>query len=133
MSKGEYQIIDNMVEYTNSVENQLIEYLTKKFSSSKNVFDLKKDMKEIRELIDDYNFNVLEYVYNNLTDLVKVKEEEEKEKEKEKEKLKKFFNKPFWEERKRKDGKIYWYNSTKCITIYEKPDCSCICRCTCNI
>jgi hypothetical protein len=34
--KGEYEVIDNIIEYTNSVEEQLIEYF-KKFTISKDI------------------------------------------------------------------------------------------------
>jgi len=79
--KSEYKIIDNIIEYTNSIEKQLVEYF-EKYSNLKNVFELKKVIENIKLLIDEYNLNYLEDIYNILTDLIELREKEEKEKEK---------------------------------------------------
>jgi hypothetical protein len=79
--KGEYQIIDNIIEYTNSVEKQLIEYF-EKYTLSKNISELKKDTEDIKILIDEYKLNYLLDIYNILTDLINLREKEKEEEEK---------------------------------------------------
>ena len=63
--KGEYQIINNIIEYTNSVEKQLIEYF-EKYTLSKNIFELKKATENIKNLIDEYKLNYLKDIYSTL-------------------------------------------------------------------
>lgn len=63
--KGEYKIINNIIEYTNSVEKQLIEYF-EKYTLSKNIFELKKAIENIKNLIDEYKLNYLKDIYSNL-------------------------------------------------------------------
>lgn len=79
--KGEYQIIDNIIEYTNSVEKQLIEYF-EKYSYSENNFGLKKVTADIKILIDEYKLNYLLDIYNILTDLINLREKEKDEEDK---------------------------------------------------
>lgn len=64
--KGEYQIIDNMIEYSNSIEQQLIEHF-ERYSSSKNMFQIKSAIREIQVLMDDYSFHELEGIFNTLS------------------------------------------------------------------
>jgi hypothetical protein len=113
--KGEYQVIDNIVEYTISVEEQLIEYF-KKYTITKNIPILKKITEDIKKIIDDYNFNYLNDIYNTLTNLIKLREKEEQEEEK--------INKRkqlIYEERVNKDGKTYWYDLHNHISFYINP------------
>jgi hypothetical protein len=79
--KGEYQIIDNIIEYTNSVEKQLIEYF-EKYTLSKNISELKKVTEDIKILIYEYKLNYLLDIYNILTDLINLREKEKEEEEK---------------------------------------------------
>lgn len=79
--KGEYQVIDNIIEYTNSVEKQLIEYF-EKYTLSKNISELKKVTEDIKILIDEYKLNYLLAIYNILTDLINLIEKEKEEEEK---------------------------------------------------
>lgn len=79
--KGEYQVIDNIIEYTNSVEKQLIEYF-EKYTLSKNISELKKVTEDIKILIDEYKLNYLSTIYNILTDLINLREKEKEEEEK---------------------------------------------------
>jgi len=74
--KGEYQVIDNIVEYTNSIEEQLIEYF-EKYTLSKNISTLKKVTEDIKILIDDYTLYYLNDIYNTLNNLIKLIEKEE--------------------------------------------------------
>jgi hypothetical protein len=79
--KREYQVIDNIIEYTNSVEKQLIEYF-EKYTLSKNISTLKEATEEIKTLIDDYTLDYLNDIYNTLTNLINLIEKEEEEEEK---------------------------------------------------
>jgi hypothetical protein len=67
--KGEYQNIDNIDDYSNSIEKQFIEYF-EKYSSSKNISELKKVTQNIKNLIADFKLNFLEDIYNTLTSIL---------------------------------------------------------------
>lgn len=80
--KGEYQVIDNIVEYTNSVEEQLIEYFEKyTLSKDMDISTLKKVIEEIKILIDDYTLYYLNDIYSTLNNLIKLIEKEKEEEE----------------------------------------------------
>jgi len=79
--KGEYQVIDNIIVYTNSVETQLIGHF-EKYTLLKNISRLKQVTEEIENLINDYKLDYLHIIYNTLTNLIKVIEKEEEEEEK---------------------------------------------------
>ena len=85
--KGDYQVINNIIEYTNCVEKQLIEYF-EKYTLSKNISELKKITEDIKILIDEYKLNYLLAIYNILTDLINLREKEKDEEEKKKKKMK---------------------------------------------
>ena len=129
--KGEYQVIDNIIEYTNSVEKQLIEYF-EKYTLSKNISVLKKNTEDIKTLIDDYKLNYLNDIYNILTNLIEKEEEKLKVYSIDKCKFSsiKTFNEPIktngrkqtgFEERINKDGKTYWYNRDTYKSVYKNP------------
>jgi len=75
--KGEYQVIDNIIEYTNSVKEQLINYF-KTYTLSKTISTLKKAAEEIKTLINDYKLDYLNSIFNVLSNQIKLIEEEEK-------------------------------------------------------
>jgi len=91
--KGEYQSIDNIDDYSISIEKQFIEYF-EKYSSSKNISELKKVMQNIKKLITDFKLNFLEDIYNTLTNVlltqtnIKIELEEIEKKRREEEMIK---------------------------------------------
>ena len=79
--KGEYQVIDNIVEYTNCVKEQLIEYF-EKYTLSNDIPTLKKVTEDIKILIDDYTLYYLNDIHSTLNNLIKLIEKEKEEEEK---------------------------------------------------
>ena len=79
--KGEYQVIDNIIAYTNSIENQLICHF-EEYTNSKNIYQLKMITENIKYLIDIYKLDYLNDVYIILTNLIELIEKEKKEDEK---------------------------------------------------
>jgi hypothetical protein len=79
--KGEYEVIDNIIVYANTVENQLIRHF-EEYIDSKNIYQLKKITEDIEKLIDDYKLDYLNNIYNNLINSIKLIEKEKEEEEK---------------------------------------------------
>ena len=83
--KGEYTIIDNILEYTNSIQSQLLKYIKTEYEHClKSLDKLKKLHNDIKVLIENYEMAYLLDIYHELTDKI-IREEyvnfERKEKE----------------------------------------------------
>lgn len=67
LEKGEYEIIDNIITYSNNIEEQIIKYFQNKIKSINNnqnkLFEIKN---EIKELIDVYSLKYLNNIYETL-------------------------------------------------------------------
>jgi hypothetical protein len=86
---GEYKIINNILEYTNNIEIQLIKYIRNEYENMTNLEEIKKFNNDIKILIDDYDLTYLEDIYHEKMELEKLKIKQKKEYEKiELEKLK---------------------------------------------
>jgi hypothetical protein len=73
ITKGEYKIIDNILEYTNNIESDIIIYITDEYINNKKIINLEK-FKEIRDelenLITEYNFTSCKNIYEQIINII---------------------------------------------------------------
>jgi hypothetical protein len=62
LEKGEYEVIDNIITYSNNIEEQLKKYFENRIETNHNLNELIKIQTEIKELIDTY---LLTYLNDN--------------------------------------------------------------------
>jgi hypothetical protein len=87
--KGDYETINNIIIYSNNIQEQFIKYIEDKIENNNNKFKLLEIQNEIKELIEIYSLkylnNIYEIINNKLIDIdKKIKEHiefERKEKE----------------------------------------------------
>ena len=69
--KGEYIIINNILEYTNNIQSQLIKYIRNYYENNiKNLEKLKILYNDIKNLINKYDLKYLQDIYQELTDKI---------------------------------------------------------------
>jgi len=69
--KGKYEIINNIVKYSNNIEEQLIQYFKSEINKyTDNINKLKNINNEIKELINNYKLNYLEKIYEILNNII---------------------------------------------------------------
>ena len=78
--KGEYKIINNILEYTNNIKTQLIKYIRNQYENMTNLEQLKKFNNDIKILINEYDLKYLDDIYEEI--MGKIVNEEKKEYEK---------------------------------------------------
>lgn len=70
--KGEYQIINNILEYTNNIQSQLIKYVRTEYENNiTNVGKLTQMQNDVQILINEYNLNYLQDIYDEISDKIK--------------------------------------------------------------
>jgi len=79
--KGDYEIIDNIIIYSNNIEEQFIKYFENKIDDNDNQNKLLEIQNEIKELIDIYSLKYLNNIYETINN--KLIEIQKKIKEKE--------------------------------------------------
>jgi len=70
LEKGEYEIIDNIIRYSNNIEEQIIKYFQNKIDSINNQNKLLDIQNEIKELIDVYSLKYLNNIYETLNNKI---------------------------------------------------------------
>ena len=86
--KGEYKIINNILEYTQNIEIELINYITNKYKNILNVIDKLKELnKDIINLINEYDLKYLQDEYERILYYIIILEKAESLKEKERIKI----------------------------------------------
>ena len=64
LSKGEYEIIDNIIKYSKNIEDELIKFFQNKIENSNNNLKTLLSIKnEINEIIDTYSLTYLNNIY----------------------------------------------------------------------
>ena len=72
LKKGEYKLIDNILEYTNTIQSQLTQYIETYYHDNKsNLEKLKKLNNDIKNLINEYDLKYLKHIYDKITDQIK--------------------------------------------------------------
>lgn len=76
LEKGNYEIIDNIIKYSNNIEDEIIKYYNDKIIYFENIYFEKKNNyssqnlikinNEIKDLIDTYSLKYLDKIYENL-------------------------------------------------------------------
>lgn len=64
LEKGDYEVIDNIIRYSNSIEEQFINYFETKIENNNNKNELTQIKKEIKELIDNNKLIYLSCIYD---------------------------------------------------------------------
>lgn len=85
--KGEYKIINNILEYTNNIKTQLIKYIRNQYENMRNLEQLKKFNNDIKILINDYDLTYLHDIYDEIIEKIINEEKKENEKKMKLEKL----------------------------------------------
>lgn len=76
LSKGEYVTINNLIEYSNEIKQQIVDYFGDKIETLNNIDELTRLKIEIKGLIDKYNLDYLQEVLGCVE--LKIKELERK-------------------------------------------------------
>ena len=64
--KGEYEIIDNIIKYSNDIKQQIIKYYENKITYNISIEIINELIKEIKDLIDTFLLNFLNDLYDSL-------------------------------------------------------------------
>lgn len=71
-TKGDYEKINNIIEYSDEIKNELIKYLRNKLNNNLNYYDLLfKLKKETEELIEEYGLIYLKEILYEILDKIK--------------------------------------------------------------
>jgi hypothetical protein len=79
IQKGEYIIINDILEYTNDVKTNLINYIRHQFTNIKKLNDLKSLHTNIEALIDRYDLKYLQDIYDEIMIKITIEESIENE------------------------------------------------------
>lgn len=68
--RGEYEIINNILEYTNDIQNQLIKYIRNIYENEKILAKIQKLHSDIGILIKDYDLTYLQDIYDEINNFI---------------------------------------------------------------
>jgi hypothetical protein len=77
---GEYKIINNIIEYTNNIQTQLIKYIRNEYENMTNLEKLKKLNNDIKILITEYDLKYLHDIYDEIMNKIINDEQLDREK-----------------------------------------------------
>ena len=81
LERGEYENIDNILVYSNTIKEQLIKiYLLNYKQKINNMFKLEELLDEIKEIIAEYNIDYLQDIQNTISKTIQQLNKEEKHK-----------------------------------------------------
>ena len=106
ITKGEYKIIDNILQYTKNIQSELIAYITKEYQENATDLEYLKSINDaIENLITAYDLKDLQAIYEKIINTI-LKEEQinaEKKRAEREQKRKELVKKRMEEEQKRKE------------------------------